>query len=283
MARSQWLRGQVLGLPVQFTPDVLRAAEDLVNRGGQVVTLNAEMAMAALSHGQLREVIQDAELVIPDGAGVVWALGLQGHRVRRQPGIELAEMLLAHASTMGWRVAWVGAQESRLKAAAERWRKRHPNLRLEHLIHGYQAPGQWPVLEGELQRQEPELVFVGLGVPRQELWIQKVRPHGHGLWLGVGGSFDVWSGSINRAPPWFRAAQLEWLYRLLQEPQRWRRILVLPLFVGHVVMDLVRPRFSENRRRLARRRPAKGKIGESGAGCPPGEQRADRPPAAGPE
>ena len=283
MAVSECRKGEVLGLPVHLTPHLLRAAEGLVCRGGHVVTLNAEMTMAARRHAPLRRVIQGADLVIPDGAGVVWALRLQGRRLRRQPGIELAEMLLDRAAALGWRVAWVGARDDRLQAAARFWRRRHPHLRLEHLIHGYQSPDHWPVVEAELRRQQPELVFVGLGAPRQELWIEKVRPRGHGLWLGVGGSFDVWSGSVRRAPAAMQALQLEWFYRLLQEPRRWPRILQLPVFAGHVLMEWAGAALSGSRRRLARQRPAGGRTGESAAERPPAERRADKPPAVGPE
>jgi len=282
MVSSECLKAEVLGLPVHLTPHLLSAAETLVCGGGHVVTLNAEMAMAARNHAPLRRVIRGAALVIPDGAGVVWALRLQGYRLRRQPGIELAEMLLGRASALGWRVAWVGARDDRLQAAARFWKRRHPQLRLQHLIHGYQSSRHWPVVEADLRRQQPELVFVGLGVPRQELWIEKVRPRGHGLWLGVGGSFDVWSGSVRRAPGAMQALQLEWFYRLLQEPWRWPRILQLPVFAGHVLTELVGSALSGSRRRLARQRPAAGRTGESAGECPPAERRADKPPAVGP-
>lgn len=282
MVSSECLTAEVLGLPVHLTPHLLNAAEALVCRGGHVVTLNAEMAMAARRHAPLRRVIRGAELVIPDGAGVVWALRLQGRRRRRQPGIELAEMLLDHAAARGWRVAWVGAREDRLQAAARFWSRRHPQLRLQRLIHGYQHPDHWPMVEADLRRQQPDLVFVGLGAPRQELWIEKVRPHGHGLWLGVGGSFDVWSGSVRRAPASMQALQLEWLYRLLQEPGRWPRMLQLPVFAGHVLTELAGAALSGSLRRLARQRPATGRTGESAAECPPAERRAGKPPAVGP-
>ena len=282
MASSECLKAEVLGLPVHLNPHLLSAAEALVRRGGHVVTLNAEMALAARRHAPLRRVIQGAGLVIPDGAGVVWALRLQGRRLRRQPGIELAEMLLDHAAALGWRVAWVGARDDRLQAAARFWTQRRPQLRLQHLVHGYQPPDRWPVVEADLRRQQPDLVLVGLGVPRQELWIEKVRPRDHGLWLGVGGSFDVWSGSVRRAPAFMQRLQLEWFYRLLQEPRRWPRILQLPVFAGHVLMELAGTALSGSRRRLARQRPAAGRTGESAAECPPAERRAGKPPAVGP-
>jgi len=81
----------------------------------------------------------------------------------------------------------------------------------------------------------PDLVLVALGVPRQETWSQRVHPGCTGLWMGVGGSFDVWAGTKKRAPQWMGRLQIEWLYRLIQEPSRWRRMLAIPAFVWAVL------------------------------------------------
>jgi N-acetylglucosaminyldiphosphoundecaprenol N-acetyl-beta-D-mannosaminyltransferase len=200
------LRTRVLGVPVDVCPDVFAAACALQERGGgQVVTLNAEMTMAALADRSLGEAIEAAKLVIPDGAGVVWALGRQGLRVRRAPGIELAHRLLEHAAAVGWRVALVGASPAVMA----------------QLTTG---------LRQQLPRLQPDLVLVALGVPRQETWISRLPQRRGGLWMGVGGSFDVWAGTKKRAPRWMGALQVEWLYRLVQEPHRWRRMLALPQF-----------------------------------------------------
>ena len=224
---------------MDLTPDPLAMAAALSHRGAQVVTLNAEMAMTALKDPHLHTVIRRAELVVPDGAGVVWALRLRGRTLSRKPGIELAEALLHHAAAEGWRVALVGARPERLQRTSRYWINRLPRLQLVRLIHGYQPPEAWPGIEMELQGLKPDLVLVALGTPRQELWIQRARPGGQGLWMGVGGSFDVWSGASNRAPRWMMALQLEWLYRLLQQPDRWHRALALPRFAGMVVRELV--------------------------------------------
>lgn len=231
-------RSRVLGLPVAVCTDVFAAALDLHDGGGgQIVTLNAEMTMAALEQPELGAVIQAAELVIPDGAGVVWALRRQGHRVRRTPGIELADRLLQQAAEVGWRVALVGASPEVMAALSEHLRRRLPALQLVLTIHGYQAPEAWPGLEHALQSAQLDLVLVALGVPRQETWIQRVH-HGHsGLWMGVGGSFDVWAGVKKRAPRWMGTLQLEWLFRLIQEPARWRRMLALPAFAWAVIRE----------------------------------------------
>ncbi len=232
------VRARVLGIPVNVSNDVFRDAVALHGAGGgQIVTLNAEMTMAARADPALGAAIEAARMVIPDGAGVVWALGRQSHRVRRSPGIELARHLLEHAAAVGWRVALVGASPAVMDQLRERLAHDLPNLQLVFSVHGYQSPEAWPGLESQLLQARPDLVLVALGVPRQETWIQALPQPRTGLWMGVGGSFDVWAGVKNRAPRWMGALQIEWLYRLIKEPSRWRRMLSLPAFAWAVLQE----------------------------------------------
>lgn len=232
------VRARVLGIPVNVSNDVFRDAVALHGAGGgQIVTLNAEMTMAARADPALGAAIEAARMVIPDGAGVVWALGRQSHRVRRSPGIELARHLLEHAAAVGWRVALVGASPAVMDQLRQRLAHDLPNLQLVFSVHGYQSPEAWPGLESQLLQARPDLVLVALGVPRQETWIQALPQPRTGLWMGVGGSFDVWAGVKNRAPRWMGALQIEWLYRLIKEPSRWRRMLSLPAFAWAVLQE----------------------------------------------
>ena len=236
-------RAHVLGLPVDVCGDVLQAALALHERGGgQIVTLNAEMTMAARENAALGRAIAAADLVIADGAGVVWALGRQGYRLRRSPGIELAWDLLQQAAERGWRVALVGASPAVMQELQARLKRQLPGLNLVLCLHGYQEAAAWPQLEQELLSLQPDLVLVALGVPRQETWIHGLAAQRNslagrrcGLWMGVGGSFDVWAGTKKRAPLWMGTLQIEWLYRLVQEPSRWRRMLALPRFTWAVL------------------------------------------------
>ncbi|NDG74045.1 MAG: WecB/TagA/CpsF family glycosyltransferase [Synechococcaceae bacterium WB8_1B_136] len=231
-----WRVTRVLGVPVAVCANVFAAALELKQRGGgQIVTLNAEMTMAARANPELGAAIAAADLVIPDGAGVVWALGRQGFKVRRSPGIELARELLQYAACHGWRVALVGASPEVMESLRERLSREIPGLQLVLTIHGYQPPELWPGLEQEMCAARPDLVLAALGVPRQETWIQRLHQGQPGLWMGVGGSFDVWAGSKKRAPAWMGRLQIEWLYRLIQEPSRWRRMLALPAFAWKVM------------------------------------------------
>ena len=232
------MRTRVLGVQVAVCADVFEAALALKQRGGgQIVTLNAEMTMAAKADPTLGAAIEAAQLVIPDGAGVVWALGRQGYRVRRSPGIELARELLVHAAGHQWRVALVGASPTVMAQLTARLRQELPELLLVLTAHGYQPPAAWPGLEQQLVAAKPDLVLAALGVPRQETWIHGLPGRRGGLWMGVGGSFDVWAGTKKRAPSWMGALQIEWLYRLVQEPSRWRRMLSLPQFAWAVLQQ----------------------------------------------
>ncbi|TVQ43757.1 MAG: glycosyltransferase [Gloeocapsa sp. DLM2.Bin57] len=202
------------------------------NLGTQVTTLNAEMAMLASENNQLAQIIQASELVIPDGAGITIYLRLKGYRQTRCPGIELASSLITTWSeTIGTEaIAFYGGAPGIAAQAAQMWVNQDPQLQII-TNHGYLNPEELQQWQTILTATQPKLILVGLGVPRQELWINQNRhlcPHA--TWIGVGGSFDIWAGQKSRAPLWFRQYNLEWLYRLYQEPWRWRRMLALPRF-----------------------------------------------------
>jgi N-acetylglucosaminyldiphosphoundecaprenol N-acetyl-beta-D-mannosaminyltransferase len=232
----------VLGLPVHLLDDyigwLLACARQ--QQGCHVVTLNAEMTMAAEQNLPLAQIIRDAELVIPDGAGIVLYLKLYGRSTQRCPGIELAETLLrefgrdlraaSQPPSLGT-VAFFGGKPEVIQQAATIWQERAPGIAIAIAQHGYLTPEDEPAFLQTLKDTQPQLILVGLGVPRQEFWIAKHREVcPKAIWIGVGGSFDVWAGVKTRAPGWLRDNHLEWVYRLYQEPWRWRRMLALPQF-----------------------------------------------------
>ena len=231
-------RCRVLGIPVDACRDVQAAAIGLHARGGgRIVTLNAEMTMTARSLPELGQAIEGADLVIPDGAGVVWALSRQRVSVVKTAGIELAWTLLGYAAAHGWRVALVGAAPAVMDILRQSLPERLPGLNLVMTEDGFQPAEAWNGIEADLQQLKPDLVLVALGVPRQEIWSKQMCGGQKSLWMGVGGSFDVWAGVKRRAPEWMCRLQIEWLYRLIQEPSRWRRMLSLPAFVWAVLQD----------------------------------------------
>lgn len=224
----------VMGLPIHLTDDYLgwlvRRAQQ--QQGCHVVTLNAEMTMQAEQSDRLAAIIQNAELIIPDGSGIVLYLQLYGKRIQRRPGIELAESLLyAFSEKNLGQVFFYGGQPGVAEQAAQAWKERLPNFPLAGTQHGFLKPEEQPAFEHHLKTLQPAVILVGLGVPRQEFWITEHRhlcPNA--IWIGVGGSFDIWAGTKVRAPEFFRNNHLEWLYRLYQEPWRWRRMMALPHF-----------------------------------------------------
>lgn len=228
-----------MGLPVHLLDNYGDWLRSRLSQGigTHVVTLNAEMTMLCEQHNALAKVIHQAELVIPDGAGIVLYLRLLGKKIRRCPGIELAELLLHN---LQWSVFFYGGAQGVAQTAAQVWQQRVPGLKVVGTQHGYLCPAEVEQLHQNLTQLQPQLIFVGLGVPRQELWIAQHRylcPQA--TWIGVGGSFDIWAGVKSRAPSWLADNHLEWLYRLYQEPWRWRRMLALPKFAGKAVVHLL--------------------------------------------
>jgi N-acetylglucosaminyldiphosphoundecaprenol N-acetyl-beta-D-mannosaminyltransferase len=230
----------VLGLPIHVLNDYSGWLVDQLQqrRGIHVVTLNAEMSMQAEQNTDLNEVIRQAELVIPDGAGIVFYLGLRGKRIKRRPGIELAESLLREAAAVdpSRTVFFYGGAPGVAQTAAEKWQQRVTGLAIV-AQHGYLPAEEQEQLRFTLKDLQPSIILVGLGVPRQEFWIASHRQLcPNAIWIGVGGSFDIWAGVKTRAPGWLRNNHLEWVYRLYQEPWRWRRMLALPRFAWKALL-----------------------------------------------
>ncbi|HOB40336.1 MAG: WecB/TagA/CpsF family glycosyltransferase [Limnochordia bacterium] len=231
--------GRKMILGVGFDPvsmgQALHRLEEFIPSGKPhlVVTANPEMVMLARRDPLLAEILQRADLVVADGIGVVWAGGVLGQEVpERIPGIELAEALLARAAQRGWGVFLLGAQPGVAEQAAAALTARWPELRIVGTQHGFfQGPEEEEVL-ASLKELRPHILLAALGVPRQEKWLaahlgQLKIP----VAVGVGGSFNVWAGVDQRAPAWLRKLNLEWLYRLVKQPWRIKRMAVLPLFV----------------------------------------------------
>lgn len=206
----------------------------------QVVTLNPEMIMQGDQDPELGRILKSADLILPDGAGLVWALRRQGNVVNRLPGIEFSEALLAWAAREGRKIALVGARPEILELAVNALTARYPGLQVAYQHHGFFKPGEEEErIARECADTAPSLVFVALGVPRQEKWIDRYKALFKGAALvGVGGSLDVWSGQTKRAPALMRKLNLEWAYRISSEPWRIKRTYkTLPMFVVKVLLS----------------------------------------------
>lgn len=198
-----------------------------------VVTANPEIVMAALQNDELKEALLQADLVTPDGTGIVWAAAYLGKPVaERVAGYDLLHAICHTAEESPFSVYLLGAKEEINRQAADRLAAMYPRLQIVGRRHGYFTKEEEQAIVEEINRLEPDLLLVALGFPKQEIWIKryktvlKVK-----VAIGVGGSFDVLAGKVKRAPKIWQNLRLEWLYRLLQEPGRIRRQIALPRFV----------------------------------------------------
>ncbi|MDQ7794215.1 MAG: WecB/TagA/CpsF family glycosyltransferase [bacterium] len=207
------------------------------NPGSLAVTPNAELVWAAQGDPELRRALNAARLAVADGAGVVWASRLLGRPVpERVAGYDLMRELLAGAARRDLSVFFLGGRPGVADRAARRAVELHRGLRVAGTAHGYFSPAEEPGLREAVRRASADFLFAGLGAPRQEKWLARnLARLGVGLAMGVGGSLDVLAGSSRRAPAWMIGANLEWLYRLVNEPKRLGRQLALPRFILAVV------------------------------------------------
>lgn len=234
-------RHKVLGYPVDVV-DETQALERIekawaADRGMHVVTLNAEMVIQAQNDSELDRIVRHAHLIVPDGAGAVWALRLDGHASYRVPGIELAYKTLSSAARHDLPIALIGGRKEVLDKLLEVIGSQHPGIRVVASHDGFFGGDEEEAMIEEITRKQPRLILVAMGVPRQELFIDRWQAQfSKAVVIGVGGSFDVWAGFTKRAPAFFRKLHLEWFYRLTSEPWRAKRILsALPSFAWQVL------------------------------------------------
>ncbi|AFM02335.1 teichoic acid biosynthesis protein [Desulfitobacterium dehalogenans ATCC 51507] len=200
----------------------------------QVVTANPELIYATGRDVRLKQLINGAEIVTPDGVGVVWAAKRLGHPVvERVTGIDLVEALFPIAAEQAWRVFFLGSRPGVAEKAAQRVAEKHPGFQWQ-AAHGYFSSEEEPALLMQIREFKPDILLIGLGAPRQEFWMFSHLDLST-VSVGVGGSFDALAGINKRAPRWIRNIHLEWLYRLIKQPTRLKRQLVLPRFVWKVL------------------------------------------------
>ena len=209
-------------------------------RGAYVVTPNSEIVYEAMADESLRDLLNAADLVLPDGAGVVL-----GSKILKTPlkekvaGVDFADRLLGHLAETGGSVYLLGGKPGIAELAGQKRREKNPDLTICGMADGY-FRDEGPVVEA-IQQAAPDVLFVCLGAPKQERFMarhQKELPVG--LMAGLGGSLDSFAGTVKRAPKWMIRLNLEWFYRLLKEPWRFKRMLRLPKFLWAVVCRRMR-------------------------------------------
>jgi N-acetylglucosaminyldiphosphoundecaprenol N-acetyl-beta-D-mannosaminyltransferase len=199
-----------------------------------VVTVNPEFVMEARRNSAFRRVLAAADMATPDGVGLLLAARLRGEAFRgRVTGVALTELIAARAADQGWSLFLLGAAPGVADRAAEALQRRHPNLRIAGCYAGSPRLADEPAIRSRIAAAQPTVLLVAYGHPAQELWIARNQPLLRiPVAIGVGGVFDFLAGTAPRAPAWMQRAGLEWLYRLIRQPRRWRRILIaVPLFL----------------------------------------------------
>ncbi|MFA5858991.1 MAG: WecB/TagA/CpsF family glycosyltransferase [Elusimicrobiota bacterium] len=213
-----------------------------------VVTANALMINSALKDKQLAQAIHGANLSVPDSVGIMIAGKLYGYPIKQRiTGIDLLDKIFDISEKMGYSVYLIGATAEVITAAAGNIKAKYPALKIAGFRDGYFKPEDENKVVEEINSCAPQFLLAGFGVPKQELWLYRLREILNvNIMIGIGGSFDVFSGKIPRAPIWMQRCGLEWLYRLYREPWRISRMKDLPVFIWKVVVDVITGKYGRN-------------------------------------
>ena len=239
---------KILSIKICASPqkDILKEILRRIKNGEKTVvfTPNSQILLDAQKSNKKLKTLNSSTINIPDGIGVVFASRLRkGNIKRRISGIDLAERLLQIAEKKGYRVFLLGAKDGVAKKAKDELKKRYPKLNICGTHHGYfgKTSAENKGVIDRINESAPDLLFVCLGSPYQEEWIEKNKKELHSvkLFMGLGGSLDVWSGKIKRAPALLQALGLEWLYRTVKEPKRARIFFDIPNFLIQVLHNQI--------------------------------------------
>ncbi len=245
MPRSPALR--ILGIPIHDVTldEAVEQAAVWVREGGahQMATVNPEFVMAARRDPAFRAVLEGADLCLPDGVGITLAARYLGRPLReRVAGVDLAEALAARAAREGWRLFLLGAAPGVADRVASVLTARYPGLTVAGTHAGSPRREEEEDIVRRVREAGADVLLVAYGAPAQDLWLARnLARTGAKVGVGVGGAFDYIAGVVPRAPRWMRRAGLEWLYRLIRQPWRWRRQRVLPLYALLVLISRWRP------------------------------------------
>jgi N-acetylglucosaminyldiphosphoundecaprenol N-acetyl-beta-D-mannosaminyltransferase len=202
-----------------------------------VISVNPERIMRAGRDPDFAAVLRRADLALADGAGVLWAARRLGHPLPgRVAGVDLLQALAARGGAEGWRFFFLGGGPGVAQAAGEVLRQRYPGFQLAGTDAGSPDPFNDAITTQAVRSSGAQLLFLAYGAGAEEAWLARnLTRSGAIVGMGVGGALDFISGRSRRAPRWMRERGLEWLYRLGQEPWRWRRMLALPRFAWRVL------------------------------------------------
>jgi len=234
---------RILGVRVDALTyaDLLAQIADFISAGTphQIATVNPEFVMEAQRNPAFRELLERADLCLADGIGLLWAARRQGGRLpERVTGSDGVPRIAERAAEAGWRLYLLGAAPGVAEQTAEILTGRYPGLQVVGAYAGSPADADTPEIIARIRAARPDILCVAYGAPAQDLWIAR---HGEAVgvpvMIGVGGAFDHITGVRRRAPGWVQRLNLEWLFRLITQPWRWRRQLALPRFVWAVMWE----------------------------------------------
>lgn len=219
---------------LEFVDRYIRNAD----KAGYILAVNPEKVYALRENEFLRHLFNNAALLIPDGIGMVIALlFLHRQKVCRVPGADLMLKICERSAEAGYRIFIFGSSEEVNKGAVLKLQRRYPGIHIVGRSNGYRKPEEMEQLINDINRSGADILFVALGSPRQEEWIQRnLSSLNVKIIQGIGGTLDTITGRVKRAPVFFQKMGLEWLYRLLMQPSRIKRQLCYPIFVFEVIL-----------------------------------------------
>ncbi len=232
----------ILGIPIVHSDyhSFIELLEEKIreNKKTFVVTANPEIIMRAYKDKEYEGYLKKADYITADGIGVVIASKMLNEPLPgRVSGTDMMLELLEHANQNRFRVYFLGATEPVLDLFLKNVHEQYPQVEIVGSHNGFFDWNDNNIKE-TIKSTEPELIFVALGVPKQEQWIAEHLDYFQkGIFMGVGGSFDVIAGVVKRAPKTWQKLNLEWLYRLIKQPSRWKRMLAIPHFLFKVVIQ----------------------------------------------
>ena len=235
---------KILDVPVHplTMGEAVSVLEESITSGEQafVVTANAEIIMMCQEDAGYKKIVsQDAQLVLPDGAGAVWAGRHLGYKVpERVAGFDLYCQLLDKAAQKGYKAFFFGGSPGIAEAAKAKSEELYLGVQVVGCRNGYFKEEESQAIIDEINASGADMLFAALGAPKQEKWLVRYRKQlKPKILMGIGGSFDVFAGKMERAPKWMQDASLEWLFRLYKQPSRFMRMMALPKFVLKVVFS----------------------------------------------
>jgi N-acetylglucosaminyldiphosphoundecaprenol N-acetyl-beta-D-mannosaminyltransferase len=190
------------------------------------------MVVLSRQDPELARIVREADLVTPDGSGLLWASRLLGKPIRdRVSGVDLVAQLTRLSAQKGYRLFFLGAAPGIAQEASRQLCERYPGAVICGARHGFFKEEEEEAIAAQIAETRPDVVFVAFGIPKQEKFILRHKAAiGASVCIGVGGSFDVYSGAVKRAPVWIQNAGLEWIYRLAQNPKKISKVMTLPRF-----------------------------------------------------